>query len=108
MTNREKIAHLLRRFALGASKAELDLLEPIGVEKALEHLLAYDKEDEGFSVTPWEFCFEEANDQVYLDPYRTIAWWSLRMLLTRRPLEQRMTMFWHDHFAVSGQKIEFG
>jgi uncharacterized protein (DUF1800 family) len=109
MNSRQKTAHLLRRFGLGASKAELDLYEPLGVEAALERLLNYEKVDEGFPVSPWEFCFEEANkEMVYLDPFRTIGWWSLRFLLTQRPLQEKLTLFWHDHFAVSAQKIEFG
>jgi uncharacterized protein (DUF1800 family) len=108
MTERQKIAHVLRRFGLGASRVELDALEQLGVDGAFEKLLNYEKEDEGFSVSPWELCFEEGNDQVYLDPYRTVAWWSLRMLMTQRPFQEKLTLFWHDHFAVSGGKIEFG
>lgn len=108
MNSRQKTAHLLRRFGLGASRAELDHYEPMGVEGALEGLLGYDKVDEGFDVSPWELCFEENNEQIYLDPFRTVAWWSLRLLLTKRPLQEKLTLFWHDHFAVSATKIEFG
>jgi uncharacterized protein (DUF1800 family) len=27
------------------------------------------------------------------------------MLNTERPLEERMTLFWHGHFATSGDKV---
>src|SRR5687768_4060991 len=108
MNSRQKTAHLLRRFGLGASRAELDLYEPMGIDGALESLLNYDKVEEGFDVSPWELCFEENNEQLYLDPFRTVAWWSLRLLLTKRPLQEKLTLFWHDHFAVSATKIEFG
>ncbi|MFY9234082.1 MAG: DUF1800 domain-containing protein [Fimbriimonadaceae bacterium] len=108
MTPRTQIAHILRRFGLGASKAELDLYEPLGVDAALEKLLNYESTDEGFPVSPWELCFDEGSKEVYLDPFRTVTWWSLRLLLTKRPLQEKMTLFWHDHFAVSGTKIEFG
>ena len=33
------------------------------------------------------------------------AWWNLKMASTRRPLEEKMTLFWHDHFATSAQKV---
>jgi uncharacterized protein (DUF1800 family) len=33
-------------------------------------------------------------------------WWLSRMLTTRRPLEEKMTLFWHSHFASAfGDKI---
>lgn len=36
---------------------------------------------------------------------RATVWWANRMLKTARPLEERMTLFWHDHFAVEQEKI---
>lgn len=33
------------------------------------------------------------------------AWWFRRMLNTRAPLREKMTLFWHDHFASSIQKV---
>ena len=30
-------------------------------------------------------------------------WWLDRMVRSRRPLAEKMTLFWHDHFATSGQ-----
>lgn len=31
-----------------------------------------------------------------------VLWWLDRMVRTTHPLEERMTFFWHDHFATSG------
>ena len=28
------------------------------------------------------------------------GWWLERMLLSRAPLREKMTLFWHDHFAT--------
>jgi beta-lactamase regulating signal transducer with metallopeptidase domain len=36
---------------------------------------------------------------------RAGPWWAERMLLTARPLEEKMTLFWHDHFATSQEKV---
>lgn len=33
------------------------------------------------------------------------AWWFRRMLQTKAPLREKMTLFWHDHFATSIQKV---
>jgi len=35
-----------------------------------------------------------------------LSWWFLRMLKTRAPLREKLTLFWHDHFATSIQKVK--
>jgi hypothetical protein len=32
-------------------------------------------------------------------------WWANRMLTTRRPLEEKLTLFWHGHFATGENKV---
>ena len=32
-------------------------------------------------------------------------WWFHRILSTASPLHEKMTLFWHDHFATSAQKV---
>ena len=32
-------------------------------------------------------------------------WWADRMLTTRRPLEEKLTLFWHGHFATGENKV---
>jgi uncharacterized protein (DUF1800 family) len=34
------------------------------------------------------------------------GWWLRKMITTRRPLQEKMTLFWHGHFAVSAQKVK--
>ena len=34
------------------------------------------------------------------------GWWFRRMLKTQAPLREKMTLFWHDHFATSIQKVK--
>jgi uncharacterized protein (DUF1800 family) len=36
---------------------------------------------------------------------RGSQWWAERMLLTPRPLEEKLTLFWHNHFATSQEKV---
>ena len=40
-----------------------------------------------------------------LETQRVSYWWSNRMVATRRPLEEKMALFWHGHFAVSEAKV---
>src|SRR3954471_12333389 len=32
-----------------------------------------------------------------------VLWWLDRMVRSQRPLEEKLTLFWHDHFATSDQ-----
>ena len=34
------------------------------------------------------------------------GWWFRRILGTKAPLQEKMTLFWHDHFATSIQKVK--
>jgi len=36
---------------------------------------------------------------------RAAQWWAERMLITPRPLEEKLALFWHNHFATSQQKV---
>jgi len=40
-----------------------------------------------------------------LETQRVGYWWANRMLATKRPLEEKMALFWHGHFAVNEAKV---
>ena len=40
-----------------------------------------------------------------LESRRVAYWWAERMLDTRRPLEEKMALFWHGHFATAEAKV---
>ena len=40
-----------------------------------------------------------------LETRRVANWWADRMVATERPLEEKMALFWHGHFASSGDKV---
>ncbi|RDE07868.1 DUF1800 domain-containing protein [Pelagibacterium lacus] len=40
-----------------------------------------------------------------LETRRIAFWWLDRMVRTSRPLEEKMTLFWHGHFATSEEKL---
>jgi hypothetical protein len=37
--------------------------------------------------------------------HRAAQWWAERMLLTPRPLQEKLALFWHGHFATSQEKV---
>ncbi len=108
LTTREKVGHILRRFGLGASKAELDFYEKLGVDGTLDRLINYDKVEDNFPVNVWEFAQRLPDRPPRLRVEQVASWWVTRMLVTQRPLQEKLTLFWHDHFAVSGSKVDEG
>lgn len=104
--DKERTAHLLRRFGLGASEAETDFYSQGGWRKAVDRLLDYPSIPE-----PIEFGDEFLKDQdgrmipnPRLAQTSCYAW----LLTTTRPLQAKMTLFWHDHFATSSEKVSNG
>lgn len=105
-TVREKVAHLCRRFGLGATIEDLDRYEKMGVEATIRDLLDFDKTSQ-YPVHPSEFFYQK-DGQVQSQPNRVGAWWLTRMALTDRPSKDKLLVFLHDHFAISASKVESG
>ncbi len=101
ITERQKCAHILRRFGLGASESELDFYLKNGLDNAIDLLLNYDQTPEGFALDVDSMANKNGNVNVQA----VSVWWAARMLVTNRPLQEKMTLFWHDHFATSGAKV---
>lgn len=40
-----------------------------------------------------------------LEMRRAGQWWAQRMLVTNRPLQEKLALFWHGHFATSDMKV---
>jgi len=100
---REKVAHVLRRFGFGASEAEVEYYGQGGLEKAIGRLLHYEDVDEGFTLQYEDLVLP---DKGVVPMPAVVGWWTLRMVQTRRPLQEKMTLFWHDHFATSAEKVK--
>lgn len=106
METREAIAHLYRRFGLGASEFEVSAMLPLGLDGAIHNLIAAPRAYE-YPIEPYEFVwYQKVDPDMAAEYFR--RWWMLRMLCTTDPLTERMTLFWHSHFAVSADKVMFG
>ena len=94
------IRHLLRRAGFGHTPQEFDYYRKLGYNATLEELLTPDKVDNESlesQLRQQEFDFTNIADLK--------RWWLFRMTFTKRPLEEKMALFWHGHFATSNRKV---
>ncbi|MBM4411107.1 MAG: DUF1800 domain-containing protein, partial [Chloroflexi bacterium] len=101
-TERQKIQHLLRRAGWGYSASELKEYLALGLQGSIDRLLAPESVDD--SATEARVAGLAADP--YQDRATLLTAWHLRIVSTRRPLLERMTYFWHDHFANSIDTVE--
>lgn len=91
---RVRISYLLRRAGFGATPAELDRYAAMGTSGATQTLLDY----QNVPNTALESQLP-AIDFTVPRPAAQIGaiqgWWLQRMVGTARPLEEKMTLFWH-------------
>ena len=96
------MAHLMRRAGFGATTAELESHVAKGYEATVEELLRPE------AMPPWEEdvfrrYHVDMNSLMLLDSCQ--AYWLYRMINTKRPLEEKMTLFWHGLFATAYGKL---
>jgi hypothetical protein len=122
--NYAKARHLLWRAGFGGSPDEVARLHAMGLHGAVDYLVDYQKlpgPNTHVDVrlpersTPYENRLTAA-ERSKLENERTSRrfaqlnlmrqWWLRRMVETQRPLEEKLTLLWHGHFAVSFQKNE--
>ncbi len=101
-TERSRVAHLLRRAGFGFTESELDEYTALGFSDSVERLLNYEQVDD--SATEQRL----AGMQLDLNNVENARyWWLSRMLYTRRPLQEKMALFWHNHFVSAASKVRF-
>jgi uncharacterized protein (DUF1800 family) len=98
---RSRLAHLFRRAGFGASPAELDAAAAKGYDATLESLLSPQDDHDAADDVLSQFSFDLTKLE---DAQR---WWLVRMRYTSRPLVEKMTLFWHGHFATAVSKVGF-
>ena len=109
--NRRRAAHLFRRAAFSGTHEELAVAVQDGIEPTIEKILDAGTSDTGTLDTGAAESFGKEMDESarYLitggNVRRLSSWWLLRMANSPAPLLEKMTLFWHGHFATSGQKV---
>lgn len=99
------IAHLMRRAGFGATRNELETLSALQYEDIVDDLLHPERFPEVDDYVLRRY-FLELNNADTVNMWR--SHWIYRMINTRRPLEEKMALFWHHVFATSVGKSEHG
>jgi uncharacterized protein (DUF1800 family) len=98
-----KAGHLLRRTQFGGTSEDLEGTFKAGVSKAIEQLLTGKPNVDEFDarMAPLAQNIARTNNAANLR-----AWWLTRMLYSPHPFQEKMTLFWHNHFATSNAKVQ--
>ena len=127
MDERERVQLLLWRAGFGATPAQVDTATAKGYIQAVEDMLNYpDAPADAPSLPPWPITpsvflgpDEKAdytksvvatqrarNDARSAGNQILLAWWADRLRTSLTPLQENLTLFWHNHFATSLDKVD--
>jgi uncharacterized protein (DUF1800 family) len=98
--NVRRVGHLYRRATFGATLADLEAGLKNGPQKTIDAILTGGP---GQTRPGQDLAETLARSN---DGARLRAWWLARMLHTPHPLREKMTLFWHNHFATSNAKVQ--
>ena len=112
LTREEELQHLLRRAGFGASEADVDRYARLGLlsfPTAVAHLLAYETQPDDVDSRIGQIGYAGVTAVGRFAPAEIIndarQRWLFRMVHSQRPLQEKMTLFWHNHFATAYNKI---
>lgn len=91
---------LLRRAGFGGTPQEIDTAVNAGMDRAVDALLHPSASDDFPAYPDPELLYDDKRRY-----YASVMWWLDRMLRTKQPLVEKMTLFWHGHFATSIRKV---
>ena len=97
------MAHLMRRAGFGATRGELESLVDQGYEETVEQLLHPERQPEVDVYMLYRYHPSAEVPLAATDPGQ--ANYLYHMVNTRRPLEEKMALFWHQVFATGNSKV---
>src|SRR6266852_4699724 len=103
LTDLQLMAHLFRRAGFGAARDELEAAVAQGYEDTVETLL-HPEAAPAVEEDLLQRYYIEAKESFQLDGAQ--VGWVYRMVTTQRPLEEKMTLFWHGLFATGFNKCD--
>src|SRR5262249_10889034 len=100
---RKWATHLYRRAAFGASRADLLEAARLGPQGTLDLLMRGRPQADvtAQALTDVRRLAADRDD----DGTQLRGWWLYCMLQGGHPLREKMTLFWHNHFATSITKV---
>ena len=104
-----QIEHLLRRAGFGARPDELSAYGAMSIGQAVNVLVGYDSIPDAVDSHIGQAGYANMTISGAFSPQSNINHarqrWLFRLLHTDRPLQEKMTLFWHNHFATGYNKI---
>lgn len=101
--NRELAAHLLRRTTFGPTPDEIDTAVDLGLEASVEKLFEYrpfpDHPGTWVGEDPYVSPTQEERQERRRRTNDMRYWWLQVMMEESFSIREKMTFFWHDHFA---------
>ena len=98
-----RMAHLLRRAGFGPTRQEIQRGVAQGYEATVEELL-YPEAQPDLEIEDLIRRYHvDQNSLMLLESSQ--SYWMYRMINTRRPLEEKMALFWHGLFATAYGKL---
>ena len=104
-----QIEHVLRRAGFGARQDELDTYGQMSVVELVDTLVDYADVPDLVDSFIGKAGYVNVTTRGIFSPQSNITdsrqRWLFRMVHTDRPLQEKMTLFWHNHFATGYTKI---
>ena len=99
--NRPMAAHLYRRAAFGADSVTLEQAVHLGPGGAIARLCEAPAPPREFEKMIGTLADRAAGNAQQLG-----GWWLYRIRNSPDPLTEKLTLFWHGHFATSAKKVD--
>ena len=103
------IGHLLRRAGFGPSLEDASLWNQLSMGAAVDQLVDYELVPDDTDERIGSLGYLGTSSRGPFDPDNRLSdarqRWVFRMVHTRRPLQEKMALFWHDYFATGYGKI---
>jgi len=104
-----QIEHLLRRAGFGARPDELDMYGQMSIPDAVDMLVNFEGVDDAVDTFIGKAGYVNVTTRGQFLPQGNITdarqRWLFRMVHSDRPLQEKMTLFWHNHFATGYTKV---
>jgi uncharacterized protein (DUF1800 family) len=98
-TDTARVNHLLRRAGFGPTPTDLGEYLALGLSGAVDRLLNFSSVHDDLESRLGAQTFDQTN------PTEGMRLWLLRMIYSKRPLEEKMTLFWHGVLTSSVRDV---
>lgn len=117
----DEARHLISRTGFGASPAEITAMAGMSYKDAVRQIIGNIETKPGNPMPDWVDAWRYPHDQIWalgttatdlfftnrwLEITELQHWWIKEMIETPTPLTERLTLFWHDHFATGYDEHE--